>query len=576
MKSSVFSLIVGIAFISLLLNPATLPTEAREPPIDNLFQPIFHTLENATFVMELNTTALTRGEDDLLILFQYTYEENESYIPDSYIFFNITNPSVEIIYENTILLNDTETGYFNQTIPWPTFNGQDAGNYSVTAFANSTTSKTYNASSTFELTVLPFGRLRMFFPINPVYLEREQNNEVFCIISNTGETKATNVTVTNEITKTGTTGSVTWAILISNLEIEGGESFSDYIGFYPDTFLYQKHSFTITYKTVDDPETEKVTESDTLQIIVMPEIEIDVWNLPINVTMGEEYLIEYEITNNEGVTLYVLPIVDCDNIEFEGIEDSTRAISGKNYLSVIGNPIISGAVALFFTIDLEWTTIAETKWYSNLLLTRFQEVSVIPIEPNLDTLQTEQIIYGIIFTALLLGLAYFSRDIFLGIAKRTQISRTRIFPELRYPFETVILDGSNIAWEEKSLSNKPKIANVESMINRLSRANFKKIITVADAALRYQIDEQKRLDQLVREGAIKMLPARVDGDKFILRLAEEEEAMIVSNDMFKEFRDGAPWIDERRIPYTILEGEVYLHPTSASIDPDSDDTSSEE
>ena len=120
MKSSVFNLIVGIAFISLLLNPATLPTEAKEPPIDNLFQPIFHTLENATFVMELNTTALTRGEDDLLILFQYTYEENESYIPDSYIFFNITNPSVEIIYENTILLNDTETGYFNQTIPWPT------------------------------------------------------------------------------------------------------------------------------------------------------------------------------------------------------------------------------------------------------------------------------------------------------------------------------------------------------------------------------------------------------------------------------------------------------------------------
>ena len=55
----------------------------------------------------------------------------------------------------------------------------------------------------------------------------------------------------------------------------------------------------------------------------------------------------------------------------------------------------------------------------------------------------------------------------------------------------------------------------------------------------------------------------MDGDKFILRIAEEEKAMIVSNDMFKEFRDTAPWIDERRIPYTILDGEVYLHPTSA-------------
>ena len=66
-----------------------------------------------------------------------------------------------------------------------------------------------------------------------------------------------------------------------------------------------------------------------------------------------------------------------------------------------------------------------------------------------------------------------------------------------------------------------------------------------------------------KEGAMKMLPARVDGDKFILRLAEEENAMIVSNDMFKEFRETASWIDQRRIPYTILDGEVYLHPTSA-------------
>ena len=100
------------------------------------------------------------------------------------------------------------------------------------------------------------------------------------------------------------------------------------------------------------------------------------------------------------------------------------------------------------------------------------------------------------------------------------------------------------------------------MINRLSKINFDKIITVADAALRYQIDNQKRLDKLVKEGAMKMLPARVDGDKFILRLAEEENAMIVSNDMFKEFREMKTWIDQRRIPYTILENEVYLHPTA--------------
>ena len=474
-----------------------------------------------------------------------------------------------MIYENSILLNETATGYINHTVPWSTFNGQDAGNYSVNAFANSTTSKMYSISKTFELVVLPFGIVRMYFPQRTVYLTRDQNNDVQFVISNTGGTTVTNVTVTNEIHKTGTTGSITRSVSVYNLEIESGKTFSDSIGFYPDTFLYQKHTFTLTYRSIDDPETERVTESDTLDIIVLPYISVDDWTLPINVTMGNEYLIDYEITNSEGTSLYVLPRIDCENIVFNDIETSVRVINGKNFLILSGDPVSVGIIALFFSIDLEWTTLSGTNWYTTLLLTRFQEVTVLSSEPVTNPTLTSQIAFGIVFTTLLLGLAYFSRDIFLGIAKKAQLSRDRIFPELNYPFETAILDGSNIAWEEKNSSNKPKIANVEAMINRLSRANFKKIITVADAALRYQIDEQKRLDQLVKEGAIKMLPARVDGDKFILRLADEENAMIISNDMFKEFREEAPWIDERRIPYTILEGEVYLHPTSVSTTQDS-------
>ena len=238
-------------------------------------------------------------------------------------------------------------------------------------------------------------------------------------------------------------------------------------------------------------------------------------------------------------------------------------MEGRHNNYIHGVPQKDGTYPLYFSIDLEWTTVSETKWYTILLIDQFQAVSVIA-EVNSPVIFQPVVFYSITFVSLFIGLAYFSRDIILGIARRVRTTSSRIFPEISYPLETVILDGSNIAWEEKSHSNKPKINNIEAMINRLSRANFKKIVTVADAALRYQIDEQKRLDRLVKEGAMKMLPARVDGDKFILRLAEEENAMIVSNDMFKEFRESAPWIDERRIPYTILDGEVYLHPTSVS------------
>ncbi len=571
-RSKVYLLVVGFMFFTLVVNPTNSIIEARNPSNISSQFPSLNLLENATFVMGLNSSVLTRGEDDLIVLFQYTYE-NESYIPDSYIRLNITNPSHEMIYDNSILLNETATGYVNHTVPWSTFNGQDAGNYSVNAFANSTTSKMYSTFKTFELVVLPFGIVRMYFPLRTVYLTRDQTNDVQFVISNTGGTTVTNVTVTNEIHKTGTTGSITRSVSVYNLEIESGKTFSDTIGFYPDTSLYQKHTFTLTYRSIDDPDTERVTESDTLEIIVEPYITVDNWYLPINVTMGEEYLIDYEITNSEGVSLYVQPRVECENIMFNDIETSVRVINGKNFLILSGDPVNTGIVALFFSIDLEWTTLSGTNWYTTLLLTRFQEVIVLSSEPVTNPTLTSQIAFGIVFTTLLLGLAYFSRDIFLGLATKAQLNRDRIFPELNYPFETAILDGSNIAWEEKNSANKPKIANIEAMINRLSRANFKKIITVADAALRYQIDEQKRLDQLVKEGAIKMLPARVDGDKFILRLADEENAMIISNDMFKEFREEAPWIDERRIPYTILEGEVYLHPTSVSTTQDSTEES---
>jgi len=576
MDKRFYFLIVGFLFLSIWLTANNQIVEAKDTPIDSSNLPIFN-LENATFVMGLNSSSLTRGEDDLLIFFQYTYE-NDTYIEDSYIQFNITNPSVEVIYEDTILLNKTSTGYYNKTVSWSTFNSQDAGNYTVYALANSTTTSTYNTTETFELIVLDSARLRMYFQSSRVSLNRGENNDIPFIISNAGGTTAINVTVSTTIYKTGTVGSITRSISISNIEINSGESILDYIGFYPDDCLFQKHSFQLSYRSIDDPGTEIVTESETLEIIVEPNIDVDREDvfIPINATIGEEYIIEYEIVNNEGESWYILPNAESDNIEFDIPEESIRVTPGANYLTIVGVPFQDGSVGVFFEIDIEWTTVLGTKWKSPLLITIFDiifiEVANIPEPPS----TTANIAYSVVFTSLLLGLIYFSRDLFLGITNRAQLTKTRIFPEVNYPFETAILDGSNIAWEEKNPSNKPKIANIESMINRLSRANFKKIITVADAALRYQIDEQKRLDQLVKEGAIKMLPARVDGDKFILRLADEENAAIVSNDMFKEFREDSPWIDERRIPYTILEGEVYLHPTSASPSEHSQKESEEE
>ncbi len=523
----------------------------------------FMDLENSTLICYLSSDNITRGEDDLVIFFRFTYE-NLSYIPDSNIYYNISNSLDEKIYENNLTVNTSLL--FNDTVIWSTFNSQTAGNFTVTSVANSTSTGLEISVNYFELSVLPFGKVRMSFPSNPAFLIRNQNNDVKCTITNTGGTTITNVTVTSEIHKTGTSGSVTRSHAIPELTLEEGVQYNGYISFFPDTYLYQKHSFSITYRTIDNPDQERTHLSDPLEIIVMPNITVNMYEVPINATVGEKYRIIYSITNYEGVNLNVLPYVRVQNSSymfFDGVdlEESIEVGQGYHFYSLEGEPQISGIQYLFFRIELEWETVSETKWYSNLLPLIITYITIFPDDSAwnfFDPIVT----YGLIFGAIGIGILYFSRDMFKNIAKRVRGSSERAFPEVTYPLNKVILDGSNIAWEEKNNLDKPKISNIENMINRLSKVNFTKIITVADAALRYQIDNQRRLDKLVKEGAMKMLPARVDGDKFILRLAEEEKAMIVSNDMFKEFREMKTWIDQRRIPYTILDSEVYLHPTA--------------
>ena len=70
----------------------------------------------------------------------------------------------------------------------------------------------------------------------------------------------------------------------------------------------------------------------------------------------------------------------------------------------------------------------------------------------------------------------------------------------------------------------------------------------------------KEFDLLSKKGIIKVMPAKVKADGFILQLSESENLMILSNDLFKEFRIKHDWVDSKRIPYSILHGNFYLHP----------------
>jgi hypothetical protein len=120
---------------------------------------------------------------------------------------------------------------------------------------------------------------------------------------------------------------------------------------------------------------------------------------------------------------------------------------------------------------------------------------------------------------------------------------------------TVIVDASNVAHSTEGA--KPLLANVIVVRDKLKEEGLEPII-IADAALRHQIDDTRRFEQMVDAAEIRQVPAGTDADYFILSFARELDATIVSNDRFRDRMAQFPEAKDRVIRYMIVNHEVVL------------------
>lgn len=90
----------------------------------------------------------------------------------------------------------------------------------------------------------------------------------------------------------------------------------------------------------------------------------------------------------------------------------------------------------------------------------------------------------------------------------------------------------------------------------MSRGSIRSFV---DATLRHEIDDPEQLEALLDQGVVLQAPADTSADYFVLEVADEHGAIVVSNDQFDEFRAEYPWIEERRVPYMVVKGEVHLY-----------------
>ena len=124
--------------------------------------------------------------------------------------------------------------------------------------------------------------------------------------------------------------------------------------------------------------------------------------------------------------------------------------------------------------------------------------------------------------------------------------------------DVVVIDGANVAYEERSGGGKPKLSNLLKVRRELEQRGLAPVIII-DASLKYDIDDQEQIEALIRSQQIRQVPAGTDADFFILEVANQHDARIVTNDQYKDYLAQYPWIPERRLPYMIVLGEVHLY-----------------
>lgn len=126
--------------------------------------------------------------------------------------------------------------------------------------------------------------------------------------------------------------------------------------------------------------------------------------------------------------------------------------------------------------------------------------------------------------------------------------------------EVIVVDGANVAWEEQTKDDKPKVSNIIAMRQALEKEGYDPLIII-DASLRHDIDDPNQLETLIDNQRIRQSPAGTEADYFVIQIAKQENAKIISNDMFEKYRHGddGDWIWNHRTPFMIVDGQVQLY-----------------
>jgi hypothetical protein len=125
--------------------------------------------------------------------------------------------------------------------------------------------------------------------------------------------------------------------------------------------------------------------------------------------------------------------------------------------------------------------------------------------------------------------------------------------------KVIVVDGNNVAYCERDDQNRPQVQNLLTMHQTLQAYGWAKIIIFVTAKLKYYIDDRPALEQLICGQIVREAPAGSNDDTFIIQAAKAFDALIVSNDLFRDVPHVDPvWLHQRQLKFLIINGSVIL------------------
>ncbi len=128
----------------------------------------------------------------------------------------------------------------------------------------------------------------------------------------------------------------------------------------------------------------------------------------------------------------------------------------------------------------------------------------------------------------------------------------------------VVLDGSNVAHAARG-NNKaiPMVGNMIKVVNKLINKGFTQITIIADASLRHKLADKERLEELEHICEYRIAPAETAADVFLIEFVKTEGCLLVTNDIFREWKMRDKWVAENIDYYKMafmIEGDNVLMP----------------